>query len=662
MLAGSLSLAAVVSGCTKGSSGSFPGGATIAPSTSGMPTPTTPASGPHDFSGVWEISGSDPTQGLYTGTATIAATGTTYTVERLVTFQTKLPSGRSLQAAWNAAATPLPAGLHVQATLRHAHMIQRLGSQTRAATDRLPVVVDAMLLAPGGAFGAVPSGTTISGALGALSETWVKSGGQGIPAFPVKDETLVALHGPPSQTVRSSMFTLFAPYQGLPAIAPYVSRPEFQAAIHYATVDHTARDFYQAGTTAVVVLDGVVDDFSIAEETWRADAFSHRLHEKAEGFDADMEQNHVDANGMIAGISGTAPPYARQTSGDGALHLGCWVASQVYRFQVTGDAQALQDVENGTRALVTLVDISPDKTQFARAIQDAATAPSSWTRGTGAYASVAWLPGGNNDMLHGIDYGFLAAEQVLPPGHALRAQIGAQARSLLDNVSIAQSGLHEIFLASVAWKTTGDPALQARYKSALGGNLKDRLWTQAGSGIMNVQGIADWSGQHLGAVTFCCLRILGGASPDPDEQGWRQVGQAGALAAYHDNGVGRMALLSAIAAAWNASGAADMTRDVLAEIPFPKPFGDATVERSVSDDYCVSPYPSDPWKGDWMSNPGRVQALTGLPLFYCGTDENYWSRGPLNTGSSVNGVVPTSQDYLHAYWLGRAIGALSATD
>ena len=46
------------------------------------------------------------------------------------------------------------------------------------------------------------------------------------------------------------------------------------------------------------------------------------------------------------------------------------------------------------------------------------TAPSSWTVGTGAYAGVAWLPGGNNDMLHGIDYGFLAAEQVLPQGHA----------------------------------------------------------------------------------------------------------------------------------------------------------------------------------------------------------------------------------------------------
>ena len=84
--------------------------------------------------------------------------------------------------------------------------------------------------------------------------------------------------------------------------------------------------------------------------------------------------------------------------------------------------------------------------------------------------------------------------------------------------------------------------------------------------------------------------------------------------------------------------------------------------RDVVDEFCMSPYPSDPWKFDWMKNPGRMQPLTGTPFFYRGTDENYWARGPLAVSYGVNGTAPTSQDFLHAYWLGRATAVFAPSD
>ena len=666
-----------IAGCGGGGGGgsSSSGFASTAAGTTGQTAPgstgsgssgssATPA-GPIDYTGTWELTGTDAKRGAYTGTATVAAISSGFSVQRLVTYSTQTASGRSVISAWNATGAIEPGGLHLYETLRQANVVKRAGTQLRLQNDETPLAVDAVL---GPASGGTVTSTAstvpfkVSFATAGLSETWVHSGSGAPPLFPATDFTLEPLHPPPTAGEHNLLFNFFAKYQTLNYVAPYATRADFQGGVHQIPIDHSCRDYYRTnGPGSVVVLDGVVDDISVLEETWRADAFGHLLHEKAEGFDTDMETNHLDPTGMIGDLNGPAP-YVFAPSGDGALHLGCWVASQVYRYQVTGDAQALANVEKGLGACLMLVDISPDKTQFARAVQTTATAPSGWNMGTGPYAGIAWLPGGNNDMLHGIEYAFLLAEQVLPAGHPLRAQLATQSLSLVNNVSIAQSGSHQFILLEVAARTSNDPTVQARYASALQGDLQDQVWFAAGNGIFDVQGIADWSGHHLGAVTFCALRVLGGISPSSDEQNWRNIAQKGANAAFAVIRPAREGLLDAIASAEGVAGSGDDTKDILAEIPFPKPTGDADIERDVSDTYSVSPYPSDPWKNDWMSNPGRVQALTGVPMFYRGGDENYWARGCLLTGGTVNAQIPTSQDYLHVYWLGRLSGAIAPLD
>src|SRR5581483_2930248 len=202
-------------------------------------------------------------------------------------------------------------------------------------------------------------------------------------------------------------------------------------------------------------------------------------------------------------------------------------------------------------------------------------------------------------------------------------QVGAQAESLVNNVKDAQSGTHEIFLSYAASATTGDPAWQARYTKALGfKNILDKLYTQQGGMLIQEQGTADWSGHGLGTLTLLDLSLLGGASPTPDEQSWRDAATQGIQAGFAMCGLYREGMVVMIAAAARCPGALDLAKGVLDEIPYPKAYGDCDVDYTIAGDYCMSPYPSDPWKLDWMTND-RTQSLVSYPYFYRGSEVNF---------------------------------------
>jgi hypothetical protein len=657
--------AALAAGCSRGGGGggasSALGAASVASSAPRATTPAAPLRG-QDFTGTWDVKGTDPTLGPYAGTAVVASSGQGFSVVRLVTFARKLPDGRDLLQVWNAGATRTAAGLAVSATLRVAEAYKRVGSQVRTPADMQPVAVSAVLAGANGVAPAnIPVGTTLSGTFSnGAAETWTYSGAPAPPA-PLVDRRSVALHSV-DPTIRQTSFALYASYFALPEVAPYASRPEFQAAQHFVPVDHTAKSFYQLrGPRAVVLVDKKADAIATLEETHRADAFSYKLYEKANRFDSDMKALHVLPCGMIAAVDTASGQ--RFVSGDGALHQGVWAVSQAFRFQVTGDPDALANLKTAVSALCILVEISPNKAEFARAIQDG-KAPAGWQDGAGAFANVAWLPGGNNDMLHGIECGFFAADRALPASDPLRARIGACAASLLQNVSIARSGTHEVFLSGVAWRTTHDPAWQARYQSALTGlaNLAKQQWIALGDGIFQVQGVTDWSGHHLGEVDMIGLRLLGGAAPSAAEQTWRDAANRGARAAFTSMATAREGLLAVLAAAAGAPGARDVAKDVLEEIPYPKPTADFEVDRRVAAEFCMSPYPANPWYVDWLTNPGREQAIEGLPHFHRGTADNYWNEGTLDFRGFGSIVRFPGQDYLLAYWLARANGLIGPND
>ena len=193
-------------------------------------------------------------------------------------------------------------------------------------------------------------------------------------------------------------------------------------------------------------------------------------------------------------------------------------------------------------------------------------------------------------------------------------------------------------------------------------NLVEKLWITQGDGLFNLWGIADWSGHHLAQVTFCQLRLLGGASPSGDEQAWRDAGISGLKVGFNNMLGCREPLLAVVAAAGSVSGASDQGKDLLVELPCPKPSGDVEFDSRVSGDFCMSPYPNVPWKNDWMTNPGRMQSIDGRPYFYQDAGDNFFNGNPFSFDGSLSDVRNPGQDFLHAYWLARLTGTLGPKD
>ncbi len=633
-------------------------------------------SGAPGLAGVWNVTGTDPIRGYYQGTAEVAPASSGYTVKHLVTFASPLPSGEQLLWAWNAVAAESSGGLAVTATLVRADVFSQVNSSSRTAADKTPLVLNALLVNPTGAVATSASvGTEIGGAFaGGPTETWTFSGIPS-PPFPITSVTYAAGHPAPTPAVKSTLFSIFASYHALPVFAPYVALPAFQAAIHQVILDQTALAFYRMlGPGYVVLVDKIDDDIAVAEETRRAHAFAPKLYVKEGFFDSDLTNVNSDVNGMVTAIDTTTTPPSRDFSDDPVLYSGIWATSQLYRYQVTGSQEAYDNIIRAATGAAICIDITPDKTEFARAVDFLANAqpgqvgpPGSkygWVAGTGQYSNLMWMYGGNNDMLHGVETSFSCAVNLLPAGHPLLAQIGAQAASLLGNFPDAQSGTHEINLAYAAWKGTGLPQWQTRYQNSLGfKNILDKLYTDIGGPLIQWQGIADWSGHGLGVLTFVEIRLLGGASPNYLEQSWRDVGTRGIAAGFRMSGAYREGLVVALAATAGVTEAVVPSIQVLDEIPYPKQTGNSTIDCTINPGFSYSPYPSDPWYLDWMTNTmGRIQGLYAYPYFYRASATSFFNRSPLVFSGSPDLEEEPGQDYLCSYWMLRQGGVLGPND
>lgn len=609
-----------------------------------------------DYSGTWSVTGTDPQLGAYSGTALVTRSGAGYGVARLVELAQRLPDGRVLALSWAGQARNEGGGLRVEADLRRQEFVLRLNATTRGPQDKVPLRISALLA--GAPAGPLAGGFSAAGVAGA--ETWTRSASQA-PAIPL----LVRRLDPAPVGMPRWMLRLFASYHALPELQPYVNRPEFQAGIHFQMVDDTARAWSRAHPDRLLVVQKVPDEIARLEEELRTRAFRTRLADKATFWDDAMISQHVQpSTGMLGGVR---PGGVRHVSGDSALHQGVWVASQAFRFQVTGEARALQNVELGLKALLLMVDAPGNPSEFARAVGDAASADPGWTR-SGAVPGVAYIPGGNNDMMHGISYGFTMAERVLPAGHPLLAEMGRRANQLVQNQKSAKRGKHKILLSGVAARHSGDPGAPGRYRRTLWNPL-ELLWLflGEGEGLGFMQEIGGRSGQHLSTTTVVKVLQLGVGSPNLLERMWIAAAKRGVRVAWERNRVIRSANLGLVATlAGNAPGAADIGREVLGEIPCPSVVGvSADVDWRIDPDFCASPWPFLPWKFDFIQNVrGRFMSLTTYPLWTHADTDNWWKEGPYYSPvrGSFSDVTWSRQDWLHAYWVGRASGALSAQD
>ncbi|MCA8921421.1 MAG: hypothetical protein KDD82_06400 [Planctomycetes bacterium] len=612
------------------------------------------------LAGRWDVAGTDPTLGVYSGVAVLEPRATGYRMLRLVEVARPLPDGRILALAWEGQARLEAGGLRVTVDLRRTDFVRSQGSLTRGPRDQTPLQL-AGLLAPQTPLPAVPPpGTQLSGAFLAAgatqaSETWTRSSAAA-PPIPTLARRLVAVR----RTVpRGIMFLLLRGYHALPELAPYVGRPEFQAAVHFQMIDDTGRSWSRAHPDRLLVVQKVPDAIALVEEDLRTSAFRWPLAEKARRWDAAMINDHVEpSTGMLGGRTSSG---GRLIHGDSGLHQGVWVASQAYRYRVTGEPQALANVELGTRALILMTDAPGVPSEFARAVRGAVTGTPGWAPSP-ALPGVEFIPGGNNDMLHGVVYGFSMAEQVLPPGHPLLAEIGQRAARLAEHNEEGKKGKHAIVLRGLASRLVGG-AWGPRYRRKLWSVL-ELLWLYSGEGTWLLQEVSGRSGPHLANTTFGRFLHLGGTRPNFMERVWRRAAGHGARFAWTHTGANRPGNLAVIAALANDPQAGQVGKAVLEEIPYPLAGGTAEIDWLVNPGFCASPYPYLPWKFDFVQNVRhRMQSLVGYPPWTIYDTDNLWKEGPyFPFRGSQSAIAWSRQDFLHAYWVGRAAGALGPND
>lgn len=622
--------------------------------------------------GRYDVQGVDASLGAYTGRVELrpGATAGAYDYVREVTYGQALASGRRLTAVWTGRAVDQGQDVQVTVSLRRTGWITRLGSRARTAADMTPQAVTGTLRpdASGGLSG------TLTGGSVSTTEVLRPAGPVGAAPLFQAERRYEPIHGAPPALLKTVLFAVFNGYHNLPALAPYKNDARFRAAVHLNLIDRTGFDWLRARPQELLVVDQVVDPITVAEAEVRRSTFGLRLHEKATLHQADLDSHLFDVTGLVAAGARRTPQGTWEPIEDMSTCLwsGVYLYSQALRFQVTSEPAALQQVERLAGVLCDLVEIDPRPGEFARSLRPINRSPlgGSWHAGAGPFAHLAYHDNGNNDMVKGLILGFLGAWDVLPVGSPVRPRIQAAVREIADHW-IGSSGAsgtsgtrrnsagNKIALGMLAHWITGDPAYERIWKGALRKPLA--LLELASGGTFAAYGIADWSGTHLGVCSRVALVELSRRL----RTGWQPLFEQSLESSFKFVGkymrctlpwsAARAALLNR-----HGDGAAERALWGLREFPYPKP-GHA-VDRRLDPDWVPSPYPSLPWKLDWMTNPGRQQGLISYPTFM-GQPSNYvWRSSPLDAGDGATDVERPAADYLFVYWMARKGGLISATE
>ncbi len=630
--------------------------------------------------GVWEISGTDARLGAYAGTLEFTKDDFgRVLITRAIRLEDVVHNdGRTVETVWTGKVTqtagdPWPALF----SLTRADFIPRVGSLERTVEDMDPLEIRARI------YPTEDDGLEILYTEAGASEPRIEETGAwvGLPG----EEPLFQsgrmrrpAHPPPGLLMKPLLFGLFETYHALPAVQPYVDILAFQLAVHYQIVERTDFDYYREHPDRIRVVNKVVDEISLAETEIRANAFRASFAEKEAHYQEIMESGLLGPHGMV--LDRLPPGGHEEPDGDGNLWTGVYAYTQAVRYKHTGNEDALDNLRQALRGILTTMDITGDPMSFARTLrEDGPPIDGRWRDGEGEFAHLDWMSGGNNDMSKGLLLGMVAGWDALPEGDEVRAQIPSHAMGLLELCEFLEerppecgSGDSALGLPSMnpgiamllAGVTNDNPDLVAQGLEALRIPVF-MLYAEVGGGPLYLFGISDWSGNHLTLATNTALEWLLARTGDAElEEKWRfATGEAWKLLSTHDHPLhaAKAAALQAFHDPAEQQEAEEEAIWGLRDFPLPKhPY---PVDHTIRNGFVLSPFPSLPWKLDWTTNPGRQQALVGHGMVESVVDGYRWNGGPLDIASGGNGdnLMP-GVDYLFLYWIARDGGLITAED
>lgn len=632
--------------------------------------------------GVWTIQGHDSRLGQYDGVLEIRnGGGSEPQAIRVVRYHTATHTdGRGIDTVWTGS---VDSGdrttFAVNFALDRADFISRVGNLRRTDRDRTPLAVKARVLQGDRRrleleycaredpdLRIVELG--VSSGVGGDQPIWRSA--RVVRPTVVRDAqfliTRLALHG------------LFQRYHRLPEVRRFAGTPAFEHAVPLLAVERTDFEFYRAHPDRVRVVNKVVDAISLAETEVRANAFRSSFSAKEAHFQRIMDSGGVGPHGLV--LASVAASGAERPDEDSLLWTGVYSYTQALRYRHTGKPEALDNLRRSLRGVFTAMDITGNSRTFARAVR--VTGPAltgGWRRGSGEWSNLDWLAGGNNDMSKGLMLAIIAGSECLPAEDPLRAEVAEHAMAMLELCEFLEAphdgcGIdgHRRVIPSVnpgiakllAGITCHDRALVEDGLSWLRQPLLT-AYAHRGGGPFFIDGLSDWSGNHLTLTKTLSLLWALSRSGDADlEARWiRASGQAWRVLRSLDSSLhAAVALTSgALVDPDERCEAVDQALWGLRSYPIPK--HQYPVDHRIRSDFVMSPFPALPWKGDWLDNPDRQQSIVGHGLLESAVDGYWWNDNPFSLGGAGNAddVVP-GVDYLLLYWIARDGGLIAELD
>lgn len=490
-----------------------------------------------------------------------------------------------------------------------------------------------------------------------------------------------------------ALWTLLRPivvaYENDPFVAGYRERPEYKSKMQYYILDATDYHFLQSHPDTVRVDNKITDTISLVEASLRRDAYGPALAEKAEGFDQEFVHDHMNELGLYeaAALDVNGAPAGFADNGDAGLWSGMYAGAQAMRYLASKNPEAMIAFKRVLKGMMMMMDVTGDPTEFARTVRPMGDGKlgSNWRQASPPFATLKYVPGGNNDMIKGIYHAFAWAYEILPASDPLLAEVSAHAIKLTD-LKIAKEWNHpnNLFLAvGLRALATHDAAWKLRFMTIYGTILKTTGTLGLDIGFY-YGGIADWSGINLGMVGHVTNILVA-------NQVARMFGADQAQRAMVQN------LRSELMEMWKtyagsrrdfltvAAYAFAERQDVLAypagivavpppspelwrtdlrdsvwalrEIPVQRSFHAITYDFSWRPDWSISAWPKMPWKylRDEKEMTFFYQGAYNFPIFECEAlqSDNYWTGAFSFKGGNRKQIREGRVDYLYVYWMAR---------
>ncbi len=464
---------------------------------------------------------------------------------------------------------------------------------------------------------------------------------------------------------------LLRKYQKDSFVQSYKGRDDFKKAVHYFIQDKSLLNFYRENKTSLVLEQKNIDNISLAEAFIKRNAYVYTLPEKENLYFKDLLKYHTNELGMIVGNNIQPDGSIKYIDdGDGALWTGTIVAAMAFKYLKTGDPEAYQQMKKSLNGLLLLTEVLSDSDSFARTVRlKNVPIEEGWQIGNKPYDYLQFKPGGNNDMLRGIVYGYLLGFMALEPDETLlRSRLKMAANKIYSKTDVVKKKVwNRPMVAGLMAVVTGESKYKSEFVKAF---REPRTWF-VNFGINTTfywAGITDWSGVHLSSIQSLIELILADALQTPklkaklqkeNARSWVEIKRTDRII---NTIIGKAFAYDQLPQ--NERNEMDYTyvpwvEHTLNEVPFPRPVLNAEIDLSQNPNWSISPFPRMPWKfvakKDLPASYG-YQGLYNYPVYEVGifgsnylwkdSAFDYYQRSHAN--EKYSGI-----DYLHAYWLAK---------